>query len=233
MLELTLQIWGFCLLLLVTAMQTARAQQPELQRIYQQIDHAAANFHTAQANFLWDQYEKVVNDHDLQKGTVYFRRTGSELQMAADISEPKPPKNVLYTGNEVEVYQPSIDRLTKYNAGKDKAAFESLLVLGFGGSAQDMQKNFDVSYAGTEKLGSLETVKLNLVPKSDKVRNVFNLITLWIDPSQGISVKQQFFAPSGDYRLANYSDIRLNQKIPDSTFKLKTTNKTTVMSPQG
>jgi outer membrane lipoprotein-sorting protein len=228
-----LQMPAAAFVLHILMAHAAWAQQAELQRVYQQIDRAAANFHSVQANFVWDQYEKVVDDHDIQKGTVYFRRTGNELQMAADISDPNPPKYVLYSGNEVQVFQPSIDRVTKYNAGKDKAAFESLLVLGFGGSAQDMQKNFDVSYAGNEKLGNLETAKLSLVPKSEKVRNTFNRIVLWIDPSQGVSVQQQFFAPSGDYRLAKYSDIRLNQKVPDSAFKLKTTGKTTVISPQG
>ena len=33
--------------------------------------------------------------------------------------------------------------------------------------------------------------------------------------------------------LAKYSDIQLNQKIPDSEFKLKTTGKTKFVSPQG
>jgi len=46
-------------------------------------------------------------------------------------------------------------------------------------------------------------------------------------------VQQQFFEPSGDYRLAKYSDIEVNQKLPDNVFKLKTTAKTRVVSPQG
>ena len=49
---------------------------------------------------------------------------------------------------------------------------------------------------------------------------------LWIDPARVVSVQQQFFEPSGDYRLAKYSDIQINQKLPDSVFKLKTTGKT-------
>jgi hypothetical protein len=47
-------------------------------------------------------------------------------------------------------------------------------------------------------------------------------------------VQQQFFEPSGDYRLAKYSDLKLNQKIPDTAFKLKTTSDTKFMSgPKG
>jgi hypothetical protein len=45
----------------------------------------------------------VVDDHDKQKGTIYFRRVGNEEQMAADIDDPSPPKYVLYTDSKVQV----------------------------------------------------------------------------------------------------------------------------------
>jgi outer membrane lipoprotein-sorting protein len=56
---------------------------------------------------------------------------------------------------------------------------------------------------------------------------------MWIDPNLGVAIQQKFFQPEGDYRLTKYSDIRLNQKLPDNTFKLKTDSKTTTVSPQG
>ena len=197
------------------------------------MDQTAANFRTTQATFVWDQYQKVVDETDTQKGTVYFRRSGNEVQMAADISDPAPPKYVLFTDSKVEVYQPKIDQVTRYNTGKERSAFEGFLVLGVGGSGRDMLKSFDVSYIGTEKVNGIDTAKLELVPKSVKVRNTFDRIWLWIDLARGVSVQQQLFAPSGDYRLAKYSDIQLNQKIPEDRFKLKTTGKTKVVSPQG
>ena len=64
---------------------------------------------------------------------------------------------------------------------------------------------------------------------------MFSNIELWIDDARGISVQQKFIeAESGDYRLAKYSNIKINEKIPDENFKLKTTNKTkTVAAPSG
>ena len=55
----------------------------ELQSVISQIDHTAADFRTAQANFIWQQYTKVVDETDTQKGTVYFRRSGNQIEMAA------------------------------------------------------------------------------------------------------------------------------------------------------
>jgi outer membrane lipoprotein-sorting protein len=225
--------WCFPVILFLA---TARAQQPaapELQPILSKMDQLAANFRTTQAAFVWNQYQKVVDETDTQKGTVYFRRSGNEIQMAADITDPTSPKQVLFTDSKVEIYQPKIDQVTRYNTGKDRATIESFLVLGFGGSGRDLVKSFDVKYLGTEKVGGVDTAKLELVPKSPKVRGTFDHILLWIDPARGVSVQQQLFEPSGDYRLAKYSDIQLNQKIPDTAFKLKTTGKTKVVSPQG
>jgi outer membrane lipoprotein-sorting protein len=220
------------LVILISPLLSYAQSNPDLERVLKQMDATAANFRSAEADFVWNQYSKVVDETDSQKGRTYFRRQGNEIQMAADITEPDK-KYVLYTDSKVQIYQPKIDQVTVYNTGKNKAAVESFLVLGFGGAGHDMLKSFDVKYVGTENINGVEASKLDLTPKSDKVRNTFAHIVLWIDPARGISVQQQLFEPSGDYRLAKYSDIQLNQRIPDQVFKLKTTGKTKVVSPQG
>lgn len=211
---------------------SAAQSDPSLQKIISQMDTAAANFHSAQADFVWEQFFKVINEKDEQKGTVYYRRSGKEIQMKADISDP--PKEVLFSDGKVQVYEPKLKRVTGYEAGKNREAVESFLVLGFGGSGADMLKSFDVKYLGEETVESVKAAKLELVPRQDRVRNIFAKIWLWIDPTHGISVQQQFFEPSGDYRLAKYSNLKVNQKIPDTAFKLKTTGDTKFMSgPKG
>jgi outer membrane lipoprotein-sorting protein len=223
-----------CLLALAWAQAPADSpQNPTLDRVLSQMDTAAANFHTTEASVLWDQYQKVVDEHETQKGKVYFRRAGNEIQMAADISEPDQ-KYVLFSRSKVQVYQPKIEQVTAYNTGKNREEFESFLVLGFGGRGHDMLKSFQVKHLGTEKIDAIDTVKLELVPKVASIRNNIDHIILWIDPGRGISVQQQFFfGPSGDYRLARYSGIKVNERISDTVFKLKTTGKTKFISTQG
>jgi outer membrane lipoprotein-sorting protein len=203
-----------------------------VERVLAQMDTAAKNFRTTEASFVWDQYQKVIDETDTQKGKIYFRRQDGETQMAADIAEPDK-KYILYSGGKVQVYQPKIDQVTEYNPGKNRSDLESFLVLGFGGSGHDLLKSYDVKSLGTETVGGTEAAKLELIPKSAHLRNNIARILLWIDPARGVSVQQQFFEPGGDYRLAKYSDIQLNQKLPDAAFKLKTTGKTRVVSPQG
>ncbi len=209
----------------------AQANSADLDRVLTEMDTAARNFRSTEANFEWDQYQRVINDTDIQKGKIYFRREGKDIQMAADVTEPDK-KYVLYTGGKVELYQPKIDQVTQYNAGKNRSDMESYLVLGFGGGGHEILKLYDVKYLGTETVNGISTAKLELVPKSTRVRNNITRILLWIDPGRGISIQQQMFEPGGDYRLAKYSDIQINQKLPDNVFKLKTTGKTRFISPQ-
>jgi len=219
-----------CLLLAATGWP--QANSAGLDKVLAEMDTAAKNFRSAEASFVWDQYQKVINETDTQKGKIYFRRQDNEIQMASDISEPDK-KYILYSGGKVQVYQPKIDQVTEYNPGKSRSDLESFLVLGFGGSGRDLLKSYDVKYLGSETVDGIEAAKLQLVPKSTKLRNNVAKILLWIDPARGVSVQQQFMEPGGDYRMAKYSDIHLNQKLPDSVFKLKTTGKTRTVSPQG
>lgn len=215
---------------------------PELESVLKKMDEVAATFRSAQAEFEWDRYEKVIDEvDDFQSGTIYYRRSGKNIEMMADVKragtgldQMKPePKHVLFSDGKIQMYQPKIDQVTVYDLGKNSADFESYLVLGFGGSGQDLVKSFDVTYGGTEKVQDVNAVKVQLAPKSERVRNNIKQIILWIDPERGISVQQQFFEPQGNYRLAKYSQIKLNEKIKDDVFRLKTTSKTQVVSPRG
>jgi negative regulator of sigma E activity len=151
----------------------------------------------------------------------------------SDRANLKPePKYVLFSNGKISMYQPKPDQVTVYDLGKNRVDLESYVVLGFGGSGQDLQKAFDVTYVGAETINGVATAKLQLLPKSDKVRNTYNRIFLWIDLDNGISVQQQFFSPQGDYRLTKYSSLN-EKKIPDEVFKLKTTSKTQTISPKG
>ena len=204
-----------------------------LERTLTSMDKAAAAFHTIEADFVWDQYQKVVDETETQKGKIYFRRVGNAVEMMADVTGPNPDdkKSVLFADSKVQLFQPKIDQVTVYNTSKNSEV-ESYLVLGFGGRGHDLAKSFDVSYLGSERIGNAQTEKINLVPKSEKVRNNFDHIILWIDLAQGVSVQQQFFVPlSGDYRLAKYTDIHSGQKITDNVFKLKTSGKTKIVTP--
>ena len=225
-----------------TAAQAKPADSGSLDPVLKRMDAASANFRSVQADFEWDSYEKVIDEIDeIQTGTIYFRRSGKDIEMMAVVKMAgsdraklkSEPKYVLFSKGKIRMYQPKPDQVTEHDLGNNRAELETYLTLGFGGSGQDLVRTFDVTYLGPETIDGVATAKLQLVPKSEKVRNTYKQIFLWIDLDRGISVQQQFIQPQGDYRLAKYSSIRINEKIPDDDFKLKTTSKTQIISPKG
>lgn len=197
-----------------------------LEGVLNQMDVAAAQFRSAEADFVWEQYQKVINETETQKGKMYFRRTSKgDTQMSAHFEQPDE-KFVIFTDGKLRVYQPKIDQVNEYDAGKNRAEFESFLVLGFGGRGHDLQQQFDVTFDGNETIDGLKTAKLELSPKSARVKGMIDKFVIWVDAPRGVSLKQQAFEPSGDYRTAHYTGIKLNTKVPDDVFKLHVSGKT-------
>src|SRR6202050_104538 len=128
------------------------------------MNTAAASFRTAQADFEWDQYQKVVDETDVQKGTVYYRRAGDAIEMMAEIKQPDK-KFVLYKEGKLQIYQPKMEKVMQFSAGSNRNEMESYLVLGFGGSGEDLKKTYDVTYLGDEKIDIIDTAELLLIPK--------------------------------------------------------------------
>src|SRR4051794_25330611 len=72
-----------------------------LEQVLNQLDAAAAKFKSAQADFQWDQYQKVVNETDVQKGKVYFQKNEHNTLMSADITEPDK-KILLFSDGKIQ-----------------------------------------------------------------------------------------------------------------------------------
>src|SRR5580693_6542683 len=98
-----------------------------LESVLRRMDEAAASFQSTQADFVWDLYQKVVDEHDTQKGTVYYRRAGKEIEMMAEIKEPMA-KFMLYKDGKLQIYQPSMEQVMSFSAGSNRNEMESYLV---------------------------------------------------------------------------------------------------------
>jgi outer membrane lipoprotein-sorting protein len=219
----------FCLGLVVLlpgslrAQDAASASNADLQKVIGELNAAAAKFSSAQADFTLDQFTAVVQEHETQTGTIYFERKKG-VRMAAHLKQDNgkdAPKTVFYEGGEVNFYEPTIKQLTTVRAGANRGQFESFLTLGFGGSGKDLEANWKVTLAGSENMDGVTVAKLDLVPKEQKVLDMFTHVTIWVEPSRGISHKQIFYQPSGDLRTAAYKNIQYNKPLASEIFQLK------------
>ena len=208
----------------------AQSKPGHLDEVLRQMDAASEKFKSAQADFRWDLYERVVKETTTQKGIIYFMRDGALTQMGAKVLPPAA-KILEYKRGELSLFDPGANHLLLMSAGAKQAQYESFLTLGFGGSGRDMAKAWTISDLGTEPMNDgdkmVSTEKLDLVAKDPGVRNMFTHIVIWIDPERAISLKQQFFMPSEDVRTSVYTHIRYNEKVDTKPFAIKTDKNTT------
>ena len=230
---------------MVASAGVCAAQEGNLDAVLHQMDVASANFRSAQADFRWDVYERVVKETTSQCGVIYFERKGEATEMGAKVA-PSPTQScagesaatatgtrtLAYRNGELQMFEPGTNHLTILHAGNNQAQYESFLTLGFGGSGRDLAKMWNITDQGMETLKDgakdVQVVKLDLAGKDQANRNMFSHITIWVDPTQGISLKQQFFTPSGDYRTTYFDRIRYNQKVNEAAFAIKTDKKTQI-----
>ena len=196
------------------------SEKGSLDKVFERMDQTAREFRSTQADFVWKMHNSVINDFiETDIGKIYFRRTGTSVEMAADITKPAP-KQVIFSGGRIQILE-SDGQKDVYDASAHREEFEAFLVLGFGSSSQEMRKSFNVQYLGNKKVGDIEAAKLELTPVSEKIKANFPRIDLWIDPELGVSIRQQLCQSDGDYRLADYSNFKPNEKIPDKVFTLR------------
>src|SRR5580698_2706996 len=86
-----------------------------LESVLKRMDETAASFRSTQADFEWDNYERVIDEVDnFETGVVYYRRNGKDVEMKADVKMngsslnqmQAQPKYVLFKEGKIQVYDP-------------------------------------------------------------------------------------------------------------------------------
>jgi outer membrane lipoprotein-sorting protein len=207
------------------------AQNTNLQQVLAQMDASTTKFQSTQADISVDLYTAVVDEHRTQTGTTAFLRAGGATEMSTRIltdNGQAAETDLLYKNGELDMYQPAIKQETIISAGANRGEYDSMLTTGFGAGSKDLNAAWTISFQGMETIDGVQTAKLDLVPKDEKIRDNFSHFTIWVDPSRDISLKQAFFQPSGDSRTVTYSNIRYNKPLSEKTFTLHVASGTQV-----
>jgi len=226
-------IWGV-LLISVLACSFAHVSQAQnhpsftLEAVLSQLDNQAGRFQGLSADVERTKVTVVVNDKSTSTGTILLHGDKMLLQM-----KPPDARTILRTGDTLSVYTPGLKRVEEYNLGKNKALVDEFMLLGFGTGGKQLQESYQVSLVGEPIIDNKKTVELELIPKSQGVKNQFSKIQICFDPSTWLAVQQQFYETgSGDYSIVRYSNIVKNPRIQDSQFKPHWPKGTEKIKPQ-
>ena len=199
-----------------------------LDAVLDELDDAAKSFRSLSADVERTKVTVVVNDRSTSTGSILVRGDHMLLDMKAP-----DPRTILRTGDSLYIYTPGLKRVEEYNLGKKRALLDQFLLLGFGTAGKELRKGYLITLMGEDKLDDRKTIKLELTPKSDAVRNQISKIEIWLDESSWLAVQQQLHeAGSGDYSIVRYTKMVRNPPMPDSAFKPRWPKGTQHVKPQ-
>jgi len=194
-----------------------------------QLDSQARNFRGLSADIERTKVTVVVNDRSTDTGTILVHGDKMLLQMM-----PPDARTVLKTGDTLYVYTPGLKRVEEYNLGKNRALVDELMLLGFGTKGEQLEEGYQTTLVGESTVNDKKAVELELVPKSQGVKNQFSKIQIWFDPSNWLPLQQQIYETgSGDYSIVHYSNIVRNPRVDESRFKPHWPKDTERIKPQG
>jgi outer membrane lipoprotein-sorting protein len=202
---------------------TAQAQTMQLQDVLHKMDLSSKTFQDVKADTTVENYTAVVQETETQTGMTAFRRAGGAMEMVTHLKTTagQPYADLLYANGKLDYYSPAQKQETIFSAGANQGEWDSLLATGFGATGEQLESAWTVTFDGMENVGGVQTAKLELVSKNQSVRNNFSKLTIWVDLSRDISLKQVTEQPDGDKRTVTYSQVQYNAPLPGSLFALK------------
>jgi outer membrane lipoprotein-sorting protein len=216
------------LLVLCAALGTLNLAAESTEILLARMNAVAASFHGISAHVQMTTYTKVIDDKEVESGTLQTQRIpGKGTRALLDVSGPTDSHVVFLSEHMVRLYTPKAKLVKDYPLGKSSDLVEQFLLLGFGSSGKELMESYEINNAGTEKVGGQETTHLVLLPRADKVKEKIAKVEVWIAVGKAYPAQQQFFEPNGNYRITTYSDLVINPsmkkpldfKVPPGTKK--------------
>ncbi len=165
------------------------------------------NITTLQANFIQKKYLTVMKSPQVSQGEFYFKKPDKVLWK---MNKPYSYRFIL-NGNKVIKYYPQLNEREEIDLEENsqlKALFENIFLIMGLKSLDDISNNYFVSSNGSI---------IYLTPKKNNFKKYVKMIILRF--SQHKLIQQiQIIEPSRDYTVIDFSNIRINQFINDSSF---------------
>ena len=194
--------------------------------ILARMDKAAIRFKNMTARVTNLVHTDVISEDSTETGTVVMQKIGAGEVRGLINFLASDKRSVSFENRKLSIYYPKINTVQEFDLGKHGEQLDQFLMIGFGTSGTALAKDYDVSVLGTATVKGFEgiqTIRLLLIPKTAEARLYVRQVELWI-PETGdpYPVQEKISAPSGDYRVITYTELKTNQRLPAGALQLKT-----------
>ena len=193
---------------------------PDLSVILSRMSEATKRLKSLSANLEYTKVTVLVNDKSIEEGRLFFRQ-GKPPEIRIEMQQPES-KVILFKKNKAEIYLPKINQIQEYSLEQKSGLVEEFLLLGFGSETGELslKKSYRLKYLKEEELDGDTTAVLELTPRKESVAAQLTKIQMWVSEESWLPAQQQFFEAGGDYLIARYKAVKVNLRIPTSTFEI-------------
>ena len=200
-------------LLLAAALPLSSAPKPttSLDTVVKKIQEQQKKTQTLQATFRQEKELALLAAPEVSSGTFVFSKPNNVLW---SYDTPKRVQMVI-AGGTLTTYFPDLNKAERI----DVKRFEDRIFkyMGATGAIDELAKYFDFTFTDSAKTG---TFVLDLTPKNKAVTKRVRRIKIWIDKQTYVTSKIEYVEGDGDVTRYEFTNIRLNEPVPQSRFAL-------------
>jgi outer membrane lipoprotein-sorting protein len=214
-------VWIGPLTALLCSQVGASGADTSLQAVFNRMDQASIKFKGLKADMRNLSHTAVINEDSIDTGTIAVRvPKPHDFRVLIDFQQPDH-KQLMIHGTKLDIYYPKTQIVQEYDLGKHhKAQVEEFLLMGFGSNSRDLNAGYTVTLGGPEPVAGEAATRIELIPKSKDLANMYPKFELWISDKTGISIQQKMYGQGGDYSLATYTKMQTNINIPEPDVTL-------------
>jgi len=197
--------------LFIFAFAPALTRADSLNDVLQRIDQSAVKFRSMSANFKLTEYTDLFQETTVQEGTFKMLKSGKDkYALLADFTG-RDPHTFHASGHQAEMYYPKANTEEIYDTRKFAKAIDQYLFVGFGTSAAELKKTYNVTLGGPETVDGLKTTRIDLTPISQEAKTLFDQIQLWIPDGKGNPIQEKMISGKAgkDYKLFKYDNLKI------------------------
>jgi outer membrane lipoprotein carrier protein len=194
----------------VEAQSLTKASPDQSKKMVEAANKATAAVKTIQCDFTQVRQSAMVKEKMTSKGKMYF--SGTNLKWA--YTTPNQYALIVRdSGQQVYIQQ---DGKTKKAEGQSAQLFKGIAQIVMGsvtGAALSENGDFTV-----EMFTQGDKWVAKLTPKQPKLKKMFTSIYLYFNDKHNAVTKVEMKEANGDTTTITFSNTKLNEKIPDTTF---------------
>lgn len=198
-----------------------------LNDILARMDQSAKTFRSLSADVRHTEYSSLFDETKPEDGTFKMRKhlkTG--VVLLAEFTG-RDARKLHIAGSQLEIFHPKANSVEIYDTRKFTKSFDLFLMVGFGTTKAELTSTYNIALGGPETINGIKTTRLDLTPKKDEAKKLFNMIQIWIPEGQANPIQEKMLTgkESKDYNLFLFSNEKIraanDPALPDSDFELK------------